>query len=627
MKSHQSVDTSGLAQKRLALLGNPNCGKSVLFNRLTGSRQKVANYAGVTVELKRGLAHTLAGRAITVVDLPGTYSLEAGSDDEAVACAVVTGQSLQERAPDLVAVVLDAGRLRRGLRLVAGLQRLGVPMVVVLNMVDRLGAQDERPDTVRLSTVLGVPVVQATGIRAGGADDLLAALDDPQLWQRVTTPSTPTVADAHADDAQAQRWLQEAGLDGAQRTHAWSYRLDAWLLHPLMGSVVLLVVLFMIFQAVFSWAAWPMDMIDQGVGALGQGLTAWLPEGLVRSLLIDGVLAGLGGVVVFLPQILILFFFILVLEESGYLPRAALLLDRLMGSVGLSGRSFIPLLSSFACAIPGVMASRTIADKRDRWVTIMIAPLMTCSARLPVYALLIGAFIPNTSVWGLSLPGLVMFGLYLLGIVSAVLVAWVAKRFRLGAAQAQLMMELPDYHWPRPRDVLLGLWQRASIFLRNVGGIILALTIILWFLATFPQAPVDFAGAPIEYSLAGRLGQWLSHVFAPIGFNWQISVALIPGLAAREVAVSALGTVYALSSAGDDVGSALAPLIAADWSLPTALSLLIWYVYAPQCLATLAVVRKEVGGWRAPMVMAVYLFGLAYAASYVTYRVASAWST
>ena len=631
MNTTQAIDITGMSQKRLALLGNPNCGKSALFNRLTGSRQKVANYAGVTVELKRGLARTPAGQTVTVVDLPGTYSLQAGSDDEAVACSVVRGESLQERAPDLVAVVLDASRLRRGLRLVAGLQRLGTPMVVVLNMVDRLGRLDAPLDTARLSEVLGAPVVLATGIHADGAQALLAALDDPKVWQRRAAFSPDGSGDVHAaeapaDDALAQQWLQQSGLDHVQRVHVWSHRLDNWLLQPLVGSAVLLTVLFLIFQAVFSWASAPMEIIDGGVTALGHGLDVLLPDGLVKSLLIDGVLAGLGGVVVFLPQILILFFFILVLEESGYLPRAALLLDRLMGSVGLSGRSFIPLLSSFACAIPGVMASRTIADQRDRWVTIMIAPLMTCSARLPVYALLIGAFIPDAPVWGLSLQGLVLFGLYVLGIVSAVVVAWVAKRFSLGAGQAQLMMELPDYHWPRWRDVALGLWQRASIFLRNVGGIILALTVILWFLSTFPQAPADFVGAPIEYSLAGRMGQALSHVFAPIGFNWQIAVALIPGLAAREVAVSALGTVYALSSAGDGVDTALSSLIAADWSLATGLSLLVWYVYAPQCLATLAVVRKEVGGWRTPLLMAAYLFGLAYAASFVTYRLALAWS-
>ena len=622
--SAQAIDISGLAQRRVALLGNPNCGKSVLFNRLTGSRQKVANYAGVTVELKRGLTHTAAGRALTLVDLPGTYSLQAGSEDELVACEVVTGQSLQEPAPDLIAVVVDATRLRRGLRLVSQARDLGLPMVVVLTMGDRLSGGAQRVNLDALSQALGLAVVWASGVRAQDVGDLLRLLDRPAIWEKPETmPLAESSASAH--DARAQTWLAAAGLDATQARHEWTQRLDTWLLHPLSGSVVLMILLFMIFQAVFAWAEAPMNAIDAGVAWLGETLSGVLPDGLVKSLLIDGVLAGLGSVVIFLPQILILFAFILLLEESGYLPRAALLLDRMMGSVGLSGRSFIPLLSSFACAIPGVMASRTVADQRDRWVTIMIAPLMTCSARLPVYALLIGAFVPQREVWGLSLPGLVLFGLYALGILSAIGVAWVAKRWSLGVAEAQLMMELPDYHWPRIQDLAIGLWQRASVFLRNVGGIILALTVILWFLATFPQAPVGYSGSPIEYSVAGRVGQALSVVFEPIGFNWQIAVALIPGLAAREVAVSALGTVYALSGAGDEVGSALAPLIANQWSLATALSLLIWYVYAPQCLATLAVVRKEVGTWRLPLLMAVYLFGLAYAASWVTYRLAVAW--
>ena len=386
--------------------------------------------------------------------------------------------------------------------------------------------------------------------------------------------------------------------------------------------------LFLIFQAVFAGAQAPMDAIKAGVAWLAELLAQALPDGLLKSLLIDGVLAGVGSVLVFLPQILILFFFILVLEESGYLPRAALLLDRIMGSMGLSGRSFIPLLSSFACAIPGIMATRSIPNQRDRWVTIMIAPLMTCSARLPVYALLVGAFIPAIDVGpGLQLQGLVLFALYMLGIVSAIAVASLIKLWHGAGPVAQLMMELPDYHWPRPVDVALGLWQRARIFLRNVGGIILALTVVLWFLSSFPAAPAGFTGAPIEYSLAGRMGKVLAVVFEPIGFNWQIAVALIPGLAAREVAVSALGTVYALSNTSDAVGAALGPIIAAEWSLATGMSLLVWYVFAPQCVATLATVRRELGGWRAPAWMAFYLFGMAYAASWVTYRTVLHWNT
>jgi len=623
--STTTVDISGLAQRRLALLGNPNCGKTALFNRLTGSQQKVANYAGVTVELKRGLMKTTAGRSVTVIDLPGTYSLNASSQDEAVACAVVLGQSLREKAPDLTAVVLDATRLRRGLRLVAALKRQGVPMVVVLNMMDRVRAQGRDLDVARLQAAMGVPVVEATGISAQGGDALRHLLDRDDLWHqaRPEPPALHLDADAlRTDDAQAQAWLQAAGLDQPMQAHEWSRRIDGWLLQPVIGVLVLLVLLFLVFQAVFAWAKWPMGLIQVATAWVSEGVNTVLPVGLLKSLLIDGVIAGVGGVLVFLPQILILFFFILVLEESGYLPRAALLLDRLMGSIGLSGRAFIPLLSSFACAIPGIMAARTISDRRTKWVTVLIAPLMTCSARLPVYTLLISAFIPAKTVAGMSLPGLVLFGLYVMGILSAIAVAWVLKLWRGASEPVQLMMELPDYHWPRAKDVAIGLWQRASIFLRNVGGIILALTVILWFLSTFPQAPAGFAGSPIEYSFAGRIGQGLAGFFAPIGFNWQIVVALIPGLAAREVMVAALGTVYALSQTGDAVGTALAPMIAADWSLATGLSLLIWFVFAPQCLATLAVVRKEMGGWAMPVGMAAFLFSLAYGASWVTYRLA-----
>ena len=631
MSAAQAVDLGALAQKRLALLGNPNCGKTALFNRLTGSHQKVGNYAGVTVELKRGLMKTAAGRSVSVVDLPGTYSLHAGSEDEAVACSVVLGRSLQERAPDLTAVVVDATRLRRGLRLAAALKRLQVPLVLVVNMMDRVRAQGRELDLSRLERAIGVPVVEATGIETHGADALRALLDRPQLWRARADADlgaqgeafADEIAEAARDDEQAHAWLAEAGLDEPLPHHRWSRRLDAVFLHPVLGSVVLFVLLFLVFQAVFSWAEGPKSLIESGTEAVGRAVAQLVPEGLLRSLLIDGVVAGAGGVVVFLPQILILFFFILMLEESGYLPRAALLLDRLMGGLGLSGRSFIPLLSSFACAIPGIMAARTIGDRRARWVTMLIAPLMTCSARLPVYALLIGAFIPAREVWGLNLQGLVLFALYLLGMVSAIAVAWVLKLFGRAGEPAQLMMELPDYHWPRAKDLLIGLWQRAQIFLRNVGGVILALTIILWFLSTFPRAPADYVGSAIEYSLAGRLGHGLALLFEPIGFNWQIAVALVPGMAAREVVVGALGTVYALSQTGDEVGSALAPLIAADWSLATGLSLLVWFVYAPQCLATLAVARRESGGWAMPATMVGLLFSMAYAASWLTYRLAS----
>jgi ferrous iron transport protein B len=468
-------------------------------------------------------------------------------------------------------------------------------------------------------------VVTTVGIKSQGAEQLRHLLDDPLAWKRLPGPELPATAEPAgtlAGHEEVHGILQRLGLDRLV-PHTVSDRIDRVVLHPVAGPLLLAVLLFLVFQAVFAWAQMPMDAIDAGTAWLGDTVGKALPEGWLRSLVVDGVIAGAGGVVVFLPQILILFFFILVLEESGYLPRAAFLLDRLMGGVGLSGRSFIPLLSSFACAIPGIMAARTIANPRDRLVTILIAPMMTCSARLPVYALLIGAFIPQREVWGaFELQGLVLFALYVAGILGALLVAWVLKRFTARGQVRSLMMELPSYHWPTLRNVAIGLWQRVMIFMKRVGGIILVLTVALWFLASFPAPPAGATGPAIEYSLAGMLGHALAVIFKPIGFNWQISIALVPGLAAREVAVSSLGTVYALSASGSDTAQALTPLIAHSWGLATALSLLAWYVFAPQCLSTLAAAKRETGGWAVPVAMAGYLFALAYAASFVTYRVA-----
>jgi ferrous iron transport protein B len=617
-----TVDTSRLGPPLVALVGNPNCGKTALFNLLTGSRQKVANYAGVTVERKEGRLQLPSGRRVALLDLPGTYSLAPHSPDEQVTCDVLAGRFDGERRPDLVLAVVDATRLARQLRLVLGLMRMGLPVVVALNMTDLARARGHVVDADALSAALGVPVVSTVAVRADGARALLERLDLPAP---APVAAGTRGGDALADDHRRVRdILRQLGLDSLQ-AHAFSDRADRVLLHPVAGPVLLLALLFVVFQAVFAWAEAPMGWIESATAAAGDALGALLPPGLLRSLLVDGLVAGLGGVLVFLPQIVILFFFILVLEESGYLPRAAFLLDRLMGGVGLSGRSFIPLLSSFACAIPGIMATRTIQNPRDRWVTIMIAPLMTCSARLPVYALLIGAFVPARSVaGGLELQGLVLFALYAAGIVSAISVAWLVKRFGTRDRRQTLMMELPDYHWPSLRNVAIGLWQRVLIFLRRVGGVILALTVLLWFLASFPAPPAGATGPAIEYSFAGMLGHLLLPLFEPLGFNWQIAVALVPGMAAREVVVSALGTVYALSATADDTAQALAPLIAAQWSLPTALSLLAWFVFAPQCLSTLATVRRETGGWRAPLLMAGYLFGLAWLAAFITYRIAQA---
>jgi ferrous iron transport protein B len=613
---------------RLALLGSPNCGKTALFNQLTGSRQKVANYAGVTVERKEGRFTTPAGKTIRILDLPGAYSLYPRSPDERVTCDVLFGRAEGEKRPDLVVCVVDATNLRRNLRLALAIKRLGLPCVVALNMNDLAKERGIRIDADALSAELGLPVVSTVAIERDGVDSLVERFDDKAIW-RAASPANPaeeTRPGEQGDHIAVRQILQRLGLDDII-PHTPSDRIDRIVLHPVIGPVLLALILFLMFQAVFAWATVPMDLIEASTGALGKLASEHLADGWFKSLLVDGIIAGAGGVLVFLPQILILFFFILALEESGYLPRAAFLLDRLMGWVGLSGRSFIPLLSSFACAIPGIMAARTIANPRDRLVTIMIAPLMTCSARLPVYALLVGAFIPEQEIAGLfELQGLVLFALYLAGIAGAMAVAWVLKRFTAAGRQVRpLMMELPSYHLPTARNLAIGLWQRAAIFLKRVGTIIMALSIALWFLASYPAAPEDAELSAIEYSYAGKMGKALATVFEPIGFNWQISVALVPGLAAREVAVSALSTVYALSAEDDDEkAEALKPLISENWSLATALSLLAWFIFAPQCLATLAAVKRETGGWTMPLIMAAYLFGLAYAAAFVTFRVAVA---
>ena len=622
MSVHQAVIHLHPSGPLLALVGNPNCGKTALFNLLTGSRQKVANYAGVTVERKEGRLTTPAGKNLRVLDLPGAYSLYPRSPDERVTCDVLFGRATGEKRPDLVVCVVDATNLRRNLRLALAIKRLGLPCVVALNMTDLAEKRGIRIAPDALAAQLGLPVVSTVAIKRTGVEELLALFDDKSVWQS----STPA-SEAHSNESDhvaVRQILQNLGLDEII-PHTASDRIDRVVLHPVIGPLLLAAILFLIFQAVFSWAATPMDMIEAAASSIGQWISVVLPDSWYRSLLVDGVIAGAGGVLVFLPQILILFFFILVLEESGYLPRAAFLLDRLMGWVGLSGRSFIPMLSSFACAIPGIMAARTIANPRDRLVTIMIAPLMTCSARLPVYALLIGAFIPQREVLGMfELQGLVLLGLYFAGIIGAMAVAWILKYFTTSGRQVRpLMMELPIYHLPTVRNIGIGLWQRASIFVKRVGSIIMLLSVALWFLASYPRAPEGATESAIEYSYAGQMGKALSNVFEPIGFNWQISVALIPGLAAREVAVSALGTVYALSAEGDDeTAQQLMPLISATWSLATALSLLAWFVFAPQCLATLAAVKRETGGWIMPTIMAAYLFGLAYLASFITYRVA-----
>ena len=614
--SDASLSTTPLS---LALVGNPNCGKTALFNRLTGARQKVANYAGATVERKEGFFMLPSGRHARVLDLPGAYSLNATSPDEAVTRDVCLGQHPDETRPDLLLCVADATNLRLHLRFMLELKRLGRPMVLALNMADAASRRGIRIDAAALERELGCPVIETVAIKKKGAADLIAALDGH-------LPPAPQNLAADVDLHAETRRILAAAVSMPSPTSPMDVRIDRWVLHPVLGLAILAAVMLLVFQSVYAWAGPFSDAIEGGVGWLGETAAGALPEGLLASLLVDGIIAGVGGVLVFLPQILILFFFILVLEESGYLPRAAFLLDRFMVGAGLSGRAFIPMLSSFACAIPGIMATRSIPNPRDRFLTILVAPLMTCSARLPVYALLIGAFIPDRVVGGLfNLQGLTLFALYMAGIFGALAVSYASRYFGKRNDDQALMLEIPAWRLPNPMSVLIGLKERGGVFLRRAGTLILALSVLLWFLATFPSPPEDWARPAIEYSFAGHIGRALAVIFEPIGFNWQICVALIPGLAAREVAVAGLASVYAISAAGEaETEALLASAIASEWSLATAFALLAWYVFAPQCLATLAVVKRETASWRATAIWAALLTGMAYGAAFLAFHITAA---
>ena len=611
---------------RIALVGNPNTGKTSLFNALTGARQKVANYPGVTVERKEGAAVTPGGRRVQILDLPGTYSLRARSPDEVVTRDVVLGRLDGEAVPEVLVCVADATNLRLVLRLALELKQVGRPLVLALNMFDIAERQGIRIDLEGLSRALDIPIVTTVAVRKRGLDALLAQVDalaernhgaaaQTLAWHE---PSASELREAHRN---AERILRDY-VKPPLRPDTWTGRMDGILLHPVAGTAILFAILFLMFQAVFTWATPAMDLIDTGFTALGALVTESLPEGLLRSFLADGVIAGVGSVLVFLPQILILFFFIIFLEDFGYMARAAFLMDRLMGVAGLHGRAFIPLLSSFACAIPGIMSARVIDNKRDRLTTILVAPLTTCSARIPVYTLIIAAFIPDRTVWGFaSLQGLVMFGLYAAGISSALIVAFVIRRMIWRSASEPFLIELPSYKTPDIRNVLRGVLTRGQIFLTRAGTTIFAMMVLIWFLATFPAAPPGAPGPAIDYSFAGMIGHAMLPLLAPIGFTWEMAVALVPGMAAREVAVGALGTVYSI--AGENEAGLVATL-AAKWSMASALAFLAWYVFAPQCLSTLAVVKRETNGWFWPFVMFAYMTALAYIAAFATYRIAGA---
>jgi len=612
----------------LALVGTPNSGKTSLFNALTGSRQKVANYPGVTVERKEGFFVTPRGRQLSVVDLPGTYSLRGRSPDEEITRDFVLGRASGEALPDLVLCVADSTNLRLTIRLVLELKRTGRPLMLVLNMFDIATRRGVTVDVARLSKMLGIPVVTSIAVRKGGTSDLLRKTDEvaaqapiqPQqnLWQPLS------VAELRATQRDADGIIA-ATVSLPARPDTWTARIDAVVLHPVAGLAILGTVLFVMFQAVFAWAQPLMVVLSLAFAALGQLVHDTLPAGLLQSFLQNGVISGVGSVIVFLPQIIIIFLFILLLEDFGYMARAAFLMDRIMGGAGLHGRAFIPLLSSFACAIPGIMATRVIDNRRDRLTTILIAPLMTCSARIPVYTLIISAFIPAEQLWGwVDLRGLVMFGLYAAGITSALGVSFLIKFFMLrDYAPAPFMLELPDYKMPRARSIAIGVYTRAKMFLQRAGTTIFSMMVLIWFLASFPTPPAGVEDPAINYSLAAVIGKALAPLFAPLGFNWQIVVALIPGMAAREVAVAALGTVYAIEG-GKEAATQIGQVLATKWSLATALSLLAWYIFAPQCASTLAVIRRETGSSKWMVLTFAYMFVLAYAASLATYNAAVA---
>ncbi len=613
---------------RLALAGNPNCGKTALFNSLTGGRQKVGNYPGVTVEKKEGIILRDDGVVVRILDLPGTYSLDAKTPDEMIARDVLMGKVEGEDRPDVILAVADANSLERNLGLVLEMKALGYPIVLALNMMDLAHERGAEIDLTVLSSELGIPVFPTVAIKKEGVATLLTQAIEAAKGNPGQNPVSiewhpPTIKEVQDRFKRVDEILL-ASVKKSARPLIWSEKLDRIVLHPVWGSVILVTVLAVVFQAIFIWATAPADLIKDGIEALGNFVGSAMGPGPLNSLLVDGVIKGVGSVLVFLPQILLLFFFLLLLEDTGYMARAAFLMDRVMGKVGLHGRAFIPLLSSFACAIPGIMATRTIENKRDRLTTILVAPLMTCSARLPVYSLLIAAFIPNSSVWGpIRLQGLVMLLLYFGGAAAALGMAWIFKRTLLKGAKPPLMLELPTYKIPSWRSILYGLRERAWIFIRRAGTVILAITIILWFVASYPKAPEGASEPPIHYSYAGRVGHAIEPVLKPLGFDWRIGIAFIPGFAAREVMISALATVYSIEGKDDEAtAGALTDVLKSQWSVATALSLMVWYILACQCLSTLAVTRRETNSWRWPAFMLAYMTVLAYGASFITYSVA-----
>jgi ferrous iron transport protein B len=615
------------------LLGSPNAGKTTLFNALTGLRAKVGNYPGVTVERREGKITLGAARA-RLIDLPGTYGLTPISADEAVVNQVLSGTAHGVAKPDALIVVVDACSLPRTLPFIGEAILQGTPMCVVLTMLDELAARGGKLEIKRLEACLGVPVVGVIGHRGRGIDALRQLLGDPSGWSR------PAIAPPQ-DRAARAGWADSIAsnvIEDRPARHQLTERIDRIVLDPVWGSLLFLGVMVMFFQLIFSWASPAMDAIDGGISVLSGLARTALPAGWIADLVADGLVAGVGSVVIFLPQIVILFALLYLLEDLGYMARAAFVVDRVMGRIGLEGRSFVALLSSYACAVPGIMATRTIPSPRDRLVTILVAPLMTCSARLPVYALLISAFVPERSVWGpLGLQGLVLLGLYLAGAVAALGVAALFKRTIVRGDGLPFTMELPTYRWPTARVWFSQVVGSAWAFIRRAGTIILAASLILWVLLNFPKveapANLDQSAATayaLEHSAAGQIGHFIEPAIAPLGFDWKIGVGLIASLAAREVIVATLAQVYAT---GGDENDSLREALQKDldpetgepvFTPATVGALLVFFVFALQCTSTLAIMRRETNSWRWPLFAFGYLFVLAYSASFLTHRILTA---
>ena len=616
-----------MSSATIALAGSPNCGKTALFNALTGGHQKVANYPGVTVEHKEGFVTTASGMKVSILDLPGTYSLTPRSADEQVTLDVLLHRQTSAPKPDVIVCVADATNLERSLNLVLELRAIGKPVVFALNMMDLAKKRGLELDLVALEKEILIPVIPTVAVRKEGIPELLAQVEksiaahapDKPLTYREASP-----ADIRARYQEVDRILRKV-TRASKSPATMTQKIDRIALHPVFAPLILVLMLAIVFQAVFSWAEPFMGLIETGTELLGAAVSTLLGPGWVRDLIVDGMIAGVGSVVVFLPQIIFLFFFILLLEDTGYMARAAFIMDRIMRTSGLHGRAFIPLLSSYACAIPGIMAARTIDNPRDRLATIFIAPLMTCSARLPVYSLLIAAFIPNTHVWGFfRLQGLVMLGLYTLSIPSALLIAFVLKKTALKGPDASFLLELPTYKMPNWRNLFFGLRSRVKVFLARAGKLILFASVLIWILSSFPKVDSDSAVSQVRQSYAGQIGSAIQPVLAPLGFDWRIATGLIPGFAAREVMVGALGTVFAVeANSEEELEQSLSTRLSSAWTLPTALSLLIWYVFSPQCLATFAVVRRETASWKWTAIMFMTLLLMAYLAALVTYQISS----